>query len=183
LRILLTISLLAVLLFKISEPMVVALRYENAKDVAASDLVNTEEQIELKVYMPLPYGSDWENKSPFPESIKRGNNFYNVVERRYVNDTFYVKMQLNHNAREQFDALSVAVNSLLSDENQDKQESPKTATISLDDLIKIFPPPVSSTIVKANYASQSDLTASVWYVNCPLSTANSSIFIPPPERV
>ena len=122
-----------------------ALRYENAKAVAASDLVNTEEQIELKVYMPLPYGSDWENKSPFPESVKRGNTFYNVVERRYVNDTFYVKMQRNDNARTQFDALSVAVNSLLADNDQDKKQSSNTSTISLYDLLKIFPPPASST--------------------------------------
>lgn len=162
--------------------MVVALRYENAKDVAASDLVNEAEQIELKLYMPLPYGSDWENKSPFPESVKRGNTFYNVVERRYVNDTFYVKMQRNDNARTQFDALSQAVNALLAD-NQDKEQSPKTATISLDDLIKIFPPPVSSTIVKANYAFKTDGIPSVWHVNCPSSTSNASIFIPPPERV
>jgi hypothetical protein len=183
LRILLTISLLAVLLFKISEPMVVALRYENAKDVAVSELVKVDEQIELQVYMPLPYGSDWENKSPFPESVKRGNNFYNIVERRYVNDTFYVKMQLNHNAREQFDALSVAVNSLMAEKNQDKKQSSKTSTVSLDDLIKIFPPPVSSTIVKANYAFKSDLNASVWHFNCPKSTSDASIFIPPPERV
>jgi hypothetical protein len=175
--------LLAVLLFKISEPMFVALRYENAKDVAVSELVKVDEQIELQVYMPLPYGSDWENKSPFPESVKRGNNFYNIVERRYVNDTFYVKMQLNHNAREQFDALSVAVNSLMADKDQDKKQSSKTSTVSLDDLIKIFPPPVSSTIVKADYAFKSDLNASVWYFNCPKSTSNSSIFIPPPERV
>ena len=163
--------------------MVVALRYENAKAVAASDLVNTEEQIELKIYMPLPYGSDWENKSPFPESVKRGNTFYNVVERRYVNDTFYVKMQRNDNARTQFDALSVAVNELLADKDQDKKQSSNTSTVSLDDLIKIFPPPVSSTIVKANYAFKTDRTASVWYVNCPKSTSNASIFIPPPERV
>jgi hypothetical protein len=183
LKIVLTISLLAVLLFKISEPMVVALRYVNAVDVAASELVNIDEQIEFKVYMPLPYGSDWENKSPFPESIKRGNNFYNVVERRYVNDTFYVKMQLNHNAREQFDALSTVVNSLSFDKNQGKKQSSKTSTVSLDDLIKIFPPPVSSTIVKANYALKADLNASVWHFNCPHSTSNASIFIPPPERV
>ncbi len=163
--------------------MVVALRYENAKDVTASDLVNAEEQIEFKVYMPLPYGSDWENKSPFPESVKRGNTFYNVVERRYVNDTFYVKMQRNDNARTQFDALSVAVNDLLADKGQDKKQSSNTSSVSLDDLIKIFPPPVSSTIVKANHAFKTDLIASVWYVNCPKSTLNASIFIPPPERV
>ena len=163
--------------------MFVALRYENAKNVAVSELVKADEQIEFKVYMPLPYGSDWENKSPFPESIKRGNNFYNVVERRYVNDTFYVRMQLNHNAREQFDALSTVVNSLLSDKNQDKKQSSNTTSVSLDDLIKIFPPPVSSTIVKANYAFKSDLNASVWHFNCPSSTSNAAIFIPPPERV
>ena len=163
--------------------MVVALRYENAKEVAASDLVNTEEQIEFKVYMPLPYGSDWENKSPFPESIKRGNTFYNVVERRYVNDTFYVKMQRNDNARTQFDALSQVVNSLLADKDQDKKQSSNTATVYLDDLIKIFPPPVSSTIVKAHNAFKSNLNPSVWYFNCPKSTSNASIFIPPPERV
>jgi hypothetical protein len=163
--------------------MVVALRYENAKEVAVSELVNVDEQIELKVYMPLPYGSDWENKSPFPESVKRGNNFYNVVERRYVNDTFYVRMQLNHNAREQFDALSTAVNSLMAEKSQDKKPSSKTTTVSLDDLIKIFPPPVSSTIVKANYVVKSDLNASVWHFNCPSSTSNASIFIPPPERI
>jgi hypothetical protein len=183
LKILLTILLLAVLLFKISEPMVVGLRFVNAMDVEASDLVDVEEQIELKVYMPLPYGSDWENKSPFPECIKRGNNFYNIVERRYVNDTFYVKMQRNHNVREQFDALSSAVNSLLADKDQDKNQSPKTTTISLDDLIKIFPPPTSSTIVKANYADDSQLNAQLWHFNCTLSTSNAAIFIPPPERV
>lgn len=182
-KILLTISLLAVLLFKISEPMVIGLRFVNAMDVAASDLVNVEEQIELKVYMPLPYGSDWENKSPFPECIKRGNTFYNIVERRYVNDTFYVKMQRNHNVREQFDALSVAVNSLLADKDQDKKQSSKTAPISLDDLIKIFPPPTSSTIVKANYATNTALNAAIWHFNCTLSTSDATIFIPPPERV
>jgi hypothetical protein len=182
-KIFLTISLLAVLLFKISEPLVIALRFGNAVDVSASELVNIEEQIELKVYMPLPYGSDWENKSPFPESIKRGNNFYNVVERRYVNDTFYVRMQLNHNAREQFDALSTVVNSMMTDKDQDKKQSSKTTTVSLDDLIKIFPPPVSSTIVKANDVFTSGLTTPVWQLNCPLSTANGAIFIPPPERV
>jgi hypothetical protein len=181
-KIFLTISLLTVLLWKISEPMVVALRFGNAVDVSASELVKIEEQIELKVYMPLPYGSDWENKSPFPESVKRGNNFYNVVERRYVNDTFYVRMQLNHNAREQFDALSTVVNALMADKDQDKKQSSKTATVSLDDLIKIFPPPVSSTIVKADYAFKSALKASVWHFNCPSSTSNASIFIPPPER-
>ena len=163
--------------------MVVALRFVNAMDVAASDLVNVEEQIELKVYMPLPYGSDWENKSPFPECIKRGNNFYNIVERRYINDTFYVKMQRNHNVREQFDALSTAVNSLLADKDQDKNQPSKTTNISLDDLIKIFPPPTFSTIVKANYAPNTGLTAAIWHFRCTLSTSDASIFIPPPERV
>jgi hypothetical protein len=163
--------------------MVMALRYESAMGVAASELVNVEEQIELKAYMPLPYGSDWDNKSPFPESIKRGNNFYTIVEKRYVNDTFYVKMQLNHNAREQFDALSMAVNELMADKGQDKKESSKTSTITLDDLIKIFPPPVSSTIVKANYALQTAKSISTWYFDCTLLTSDSSIFIPPPERV
>ena len=163
--------------------MVMALRYEKAMGVAASDLVNIEEQIELKAYMPLPYGSDWENKTPFPESIKRGNNFYTIVEKRYVNDTFYVKMQLNHNVREQFDALSMAVNSMMANTDQDKKESSKTSTITLDDLIKKFPPPASSTIVKANYAFQIAKNATTWYFDCTLLTSHSSIFIPPPERV
>jgi hypothetical protein len=163
--------------------MVMALRYESAMGVAASELVNIEEQIELKAYMPLPYCSDWDNKSPFPESIKRGNNFYTIVEKRYVNDTFYVKMQLNHNAREQFDALSMAVNALMADSDQDKKESSKTSSITLDDLIKIFPPPASSTIVKANYALQTAKSTPNWYFDCTLLTSDSSIFIPPPERV
>ncbi len=182
-KIVLTISLLAVLLFKIGEPMVMALRYTNAVDVEASELVNPAEQIELKYYMPLPYGSDWDNKTPVPESIQRGNNFYNIVEKRYVNDTFYVKMQLNHNAREQFDALSMAVNSLLSNKDQDKKQSSKTTTVSLEDLIKVFPPPASSTIVKANYACRTEKSTPIWHFSATLLTSNSSIFIPPPERV
>jgi hypothetical protein len=177
------IAILLVLLCKISEPLVMSLRYTAAETSFVPDIMDNEGQIELKIYAPLPYGSNWENNDPTQELFQKDDNFYNIVARRFQNDTFYLKIQPNLNARARFDALSSVINQALLQKTQQKQSTSNDIKFSLEDLIKVFAPPTSPTIVHFDSELKIGYQPTVCCYTFFLPKGSSPIFAPPPERV
>jgi hypothetical protein len=161
-----------------------SLRYTAAEtSLVPDDIIDNDGQIELKIYAPLPYGSNWEDKDPTQELFQKDNNFYNIVARRFQNDTFYLKIQPNLNARARFDALSSVINQALLHKTQQKQSSSNEMKFSLEDLIKVFPPPTPPTIVHFDSELKIGFHPTVWLYTFCLPKGSSPIFAPPPERV
>ena len=182
LRLFFAISILAVLLYKISEPMVAGLRFASAVEKPLPKITASDEQIEIKIYAPLPYGVNWEEVDPIQKSFKKGDAFFNMVERRYVNDTLYFTLQRNLNAHDEFDALSSIVNALISDDQQQQQSSHHTTT-SAEDFMKVFPPSTPPALVLCQHRRPLDLRANAWHYVFSLPTRFLTIVAPPPDRL
>jgi hypothetical protein len=171
--------LLLALLLKTIEPIFMAAHYTNAEDAPLAKIMD-EPTIELKIYAPLPYSAAWEDKDPVQETFQKNNTFYTIVERRFEKDTFYVKVQQNCMARDRFDALSTALNSAIAHKDAHKTPSPKK-TIALDDLIKVFSPPVIPALVIGDNNYVLPKTPCIWQFLCDFPTTYSPVFAPPPE--
>jgi hypothetical protein len=161
-----------------------SLRYTAAEESPLSHIIDKNGQMELKIYAPLPYGSNWEDNDPTQEIFQKDNNFYNIVARRFQNDTFYLKIQCNLAAKDRFQELSAAINTALLQKTQPDGKSSTKSSFSLEDLIKVFPPPTSPTIVHhCNSALKVGYHATVWCYTFCLPKGDTPIFAPPPERV
>ncbi len=180
-RLLFTISLLAVLLYKISEPLVMSLHYTRALETPLPRAAMNDEQIEIKVHAPLPYTGNFEETDPVQKCFKLGDDFYNVVERRYENDTLYFTLQRNISARDKFDALSSILNNLSSDDQSHKQQPVSHHAPSSKDFMTVFSPAISPMLVGCNHPWNSALKASVWHYTFFLPTSPLSVLVPPPD--
>lgn len=160
-----------------------SLRYAAAEKSPLSHIVDKNGQMELKIYAPLPYGSNWEDNDPTQEIFQKDNNFYNIVARRFQNDTFYLKIQYNLAAKDRFQQLSEAINTALLQKTQSDGKSSTKTSFSLEDLIKVFPPPIAPTIVQYHSESKIGYHPTVWCYTFCLPKGDSPIFAPPPERV
>ncbi|MCC6279662.1 MAG: hypothetical protein IT262_03615 [Saprospiraceae bacterium] len=180
-RILFTISLLAVLLYKISEPLVMSLHYAWALETPLPKAAMNDEQIEIKVHAPLPYTGNFEETDPIQKCFKLGDEFYNVVERRYENDTLYFTLQRNISARDKFDALSSILNTLSSDEQSNRQQPLSHHAPSAKDFITVFSPMAAPAVVRHYSPWENDLKTSFWHYNLYLPTGFLSVVVPPPD--
>ncbi|HOY03878.1 MAG TPA: hypothetical protein PLO67_00675 [Saprospiraceae bacterium] len=180
-RLLCTISILAVLLWKTGEPLMMSLRYTEALAAPVPKIDKEDEQIVIKVHASLPYTGNWEESDPEQKCFKVGEEFYNVVERRYENDTLYFTLQRNLNARDKFDALSTILNELNSGENTHKQQPGHHNAPSAKDFLTVFPPSVSPAVVMNPTTWEIELRASVWHYSFFVPTHWSSVIVPPPD--
>lgn len=181
LRILFTTSLLLILLCKIAEPLVHSLRYEAALETPVQKAQADDEKIVIKVHASLPYTGNWEESDPEQKCFKLGDEFYNVVEKRYENDTLYFTLQRNLNARDKFDALSAIMSDLSSDANSHKQPYHHSAPSSKD-FLTVFSPsnaPVFVTNAAPNWKNADKAT--VWHYDFLLPTLCSPVLAPPPD--
>ncbi len=160
--------------------MVVSLGYTKALETPVSKATANDEQIEIKVHASLPYTGNFEETDPVQKCFKLGEEFYNVVERRYENDTLYFTLQRNISARDKFDALSSILNNLSSDDTSHKQQPVHNAP-SAKDFMTVFSPSAAPVVVWNNSSWENNLKTPVWHYNLFLPAGFLSVVSPPPD--
>jgi hypothetical protein len=175
------ILLLLVAICKVVEPAMYAWQFE-VQTLAESVSIYNEQTREIKVYHPLPYHSNWDGNREISDVYREGDKFYNVIESRFSNDTFYIKVQDNLSAREQFFALGDAVQKMTMDSNNSRESnSPSKNIISFEDLLKGVVPALmpqicseSWLVSESSYRFYSNLSH---FFDSPFLT----ILVPPPN--
>ena len=76
----------------------------------------TEETVVVKIPINLPYQTDWVSSEEVEGSVRQGDEFYEMKERKVENDTLGTVMVKDRNARENFFDLAQQVNEHLTDE-------------------------------------------------------------------
>ncbi len=174
------ITFLALIAYKVAEPLVSAVRFEQADKEVMS--LNEDEIIEVKSYLSIPYHSGAsEIQENATNTCNYEGHFYNIIEKRISNDTLYLKLQNNLSARERFDALSNAVKSIVATEATEKNIPAKKTMPSLEDIVKVFLPAKTPIIQSENWAIiEGSLTQ---YKDISLSFSNPllSLLTPPPQ--
>lgn len=61
-----------------------------------------EDTFVLKIPVMVPYQTDWQVAEPAEGRLRRGNEFYQIVEQQLLSDTLYVKCKLDPTARERY---------------------------------------------------------------------------------
>lgn len=92
-----------------------ALQYLSEGNTVAID-PETEETVVVKIPINLPYQTDWVSSEEVEGSVRQGDEFYEMKERKVENDTLVTVMVKDRNARENFFDLAQQVNEHLSDE-------------------------------------------------------------------
>ncbi len=92
-----------------------ALQYLSEGNTVAID-PETEETVIVKIPINLPYQTDWVSSEEVEGSVRQGDEFYEMKERKVENDTLVTVMVKDRNARENFFDLAQQVNEHLSDE-------------------------------------------------------------------
>ncbi|GAB3543899.1 hypothetical protein GCM10027577_13560 [Spirosoma fluminis] len=106
------------------------LTFEQVYEVAAP--VEADDQWKVvKLPISLPYTASWENTDGQDGLIQDGDNFYNIVSQRYVNDTLYTTLKTNQNAKERFFELAEQWQQL-----SDDQTPPKSPLSQLLKMLK-----------------------------------------------
>ena len=92
-----------------------ALQYLSEGKTVAVD-PETEETVVVKIPINLPYQTDWVSSEEVEGSVRQGDEFYEMKERKVENDTLVTVMVKDRNARENFFDLAEQVNEHLTDE-------------------------------------------------------------------
>jgi hypothetical protein len=108
----LAIMLFSVLLYQAGG---FALQYLSEGSKVAVD-TETEETVVVKIPINLPYQTDWVSSEEVEGSVRQGDEFYEMKERKVENDTLVTVMVKDRNARENFFDLAQQVNEHLTDE-------------------------------------------------------------------
>jgi hypothetical protein len=61
-----------------------------------------EQMLILKIPIMVPYQTDWQVAEPAEGRLRRGDDFYQIVEQQLKNDTLYVKCKLDLSARDRY---------------------------------------------------------------------------------
>jgi hypothetical protein len=91
------------------------LQYLSEGNTVAID-PETEETFVVKIPINLPYQTDWVSSEEVEGSVRQGDEFYEMKERKVENDTLVTVMVKDRNARENFFDLAQQVNEHLTDE-------------------------------------------------------------------
>lgn len=136
---------------KVIEPALFAWQFHKTAQAENIDVYD-EQTREIAFYHPLPYHSGEEQlDSQVSELYQENDKFYHVVERHFSNDTFYIKIQDNLSAREQFFALGDAVKEIDTKDTQQSDNQPIKKNLSLEDLSKVCSPTAAAAIVSENW--------------------------------
>ena len=150
---------------------------ETPLDIATDETT----QRALKIYVPLPYGTNWQAENAVQETYSDSTGIYNIVASRYEDDTLYLTLMLNLNAHAQFDALSSVINQLSEDDNKGDAPTQQKEGLSLNDLLKVFPPPTPLALACFDSDDYFQSHTSTWEYTFFVPTNNSTTFSPPPE--
>lgn len=95
------IGLLTLLLYHLVGLPLAVLTFENSFQ-AASPTSRTDQWKLVKLPIALPYTSSWENTDGQDGLVQDGDDFYNIVQQHYANDTLYTLLKTNQTARDRF---------------------------------------------------------------------------------
>lgn len=60
------------------------------------------ELLMLKIPIMIPYQTDWQVAEQAEGRVRRGDDFYQIVEQQLMNDTLYVKCKLDLSAKDRY---------------------------------------------------------------------------------
>jgi hypothetical protein len=61
-----------------------------------------DEVLILKIPIVIPYQTDWQVAEPAEGRLRRGDDFYQIIEQQLRNDTLYVKCKLDLSAKDRY---------------------------------------------------------------------------------
>lgn len=67
-----------------------------------SESLAPQEMLVLKIPIMVPYQTDWQVAEQAEGRLRRGDDFYQIVEQQLLNDTLYVKCKLDVSARDRY---------------------------------------------------------------------------------
>ncbi|MFL0162363.1 hypothetical protein U0R11_08170 [Aquirufa sp. 1-SAACH-A3] len=108
----------------------------------SSIIDSSTETVVVKIPINLPYQTDWTSAEEVSGSVRQGDEFYEMKERKVVNDTLVTVMVKDKNARDNFLDFAEKVNEHLKDEPGSAPAKTKLINI----LVKEYCAQVSSWV-------------------------------------
>jgi hypothetical protein len=143
--------------------------------ITASNENPEDEWVVVKLPVSLPYATEWKDTDGKNGLIKHGDQFYNIVEQRYQNDTLYTTLKTNMSAREQFFSIVEEMNEITGKEAESRHaKSPYTSLLKLFNQL--------STVYIASYFTQA-YPQQLSYSSKALAAYQTSSFLTPPFPV
>jgi hypothetical protein len=148
--------------------------------ITASESVEEDEWMVVKLPVSLPYANTWEDTDGKEGLIKHGNQFYNIVEQRYQNDTLYTTLKTNISAREKFFSLVEEMNDLSGQATKSNNKNPFSSLIKLLNQL-------STVYVSSFFAQHTQHLASYFtkvhalFVTSPFLSPAFPVNTPPPK--
>lgn len=175
------IGLLILLLYNMFGLPFAVLFFKKEYKTASAPQTNDDYQV-MKLFLPsLPYTGNWEKADGLEGLIRKNGNFYNATNILHENDTLYVTLKSNQQARDRFFELANAMQILTDPENEIPKNPYSEAINLLSSFFKLYipchqvfafgsypDPPKSGYIVETPYKS-------------PLSSFPIRLHTPPPE--
>ena len=118
-----SISLLMLLLYHTGRVWFVLLCFES-NFPTASPVTKGDEWRVVKMPVSLPYTVNWQIREGREGLMRVGDQFYNITQQRYENDTLYTVLKTNLGAREHFFALADEIKQSL-DRKATRKDAPK----------------------------------------------------------
>ena len=132
------IGLLVLLLYNTFGLTFAIFFFENDFKVASSAVTNDEWTV-VKSYLPqIPYSENWENSEGIEGLLQKDGNFYNATNVLHQNDTLYVTLKTNQNARDSFFELVGKMDSLTNSDRGTSGNAENKALKLLSSLFNIY---------------------------------------------
>jgi GTP-dependent phosphoenolpyruvate carboxykinase len=78
--------------------------------------------IVIKVPVAVPYQNDWDAPEPVTGQIQHEGQFYQMKSQQLINDTLYVRCEVDQGARDRFTELVSKINDQVTGESADSQK-------------------------------------------------------------
>lgn len=93
-----------------------ALQYLAPVESEAISMDGNVETLVVKIPISLPYQTNWETPREAEGELRKGDEFYQMVDQKMENDTLYTTIVADQNARDRFFDLANQVSEHLSDQ-------------------------------------------------------------------
>lgn len=98
--------------------------------------VGKDDLLILKIPIMIPYQTDWQVAEPAEGRLRRGDDFYQIIEQQLKSDTLYVKCKLDVTAKDRYlDLVSQVDKHVKGDVTDGKGKSPQLLKNFLKDYL------------------------------------------------
>ena len=142
LRSAISISLLLLLIYHTGRVWSVLFYFES-NFPTASPVIRGDEWRVVKMPISLPYTPNWQISEGREGLMRVGDQFYNITQQRYENDTLYTVLKTNLGAREHFFALADEIKQVIDTKatHKDASKNPLEQLLkSLNQCAKVYLP-------------------------------------------